>query len=162
MYPNLIPSTDVVAGSDGPHPTLQIESLETRAHDFLKFLHSFRGMLGPVNRLPQEVISHIAWCCWDGDTIDGRPIIPLTHVCRYWRESVISTPKHWTVISSHSKNLMVLGLERSKVAPLQLQLEIGHVKKNSEFHDLIAPYVQNVESLQFKDVYRSRTSHKHS
>ena len=109
-------------------------------------------MLGPVNRLPREVISHIAWCRRDEDAIDGRPIIPLTHVCRYWRESIISTPKHWTAISSHSKNLMTLSLERSKAAPLHLRLEMGHVTPEPGFRDLITPYTRNVESLRFKDL----------
>ena len=44
-------------------------------------------------------------------------------------------------------NRTALSLERSKAAPLQLQLEMDMVGQNPEFRDLITPYNQNVENL---------------
>ena len=46
-------------------------------------------------------------------------------------------------------SLMALTLERSKAAPLQLLLVMHHVENELKFRDLIAPYIQNIETLRF-------------
>ena len=105
-----------------------------------------------MNRLPPETISRIARCFLDGDSIDARSIIPLTHVCRFWRESIVSTPRNWTLISSEWIGLAKLSLKRSGAAPLELSLDISQVKRNSGFSALLVPYVRNIESLSINFV----------
>ena len=107
-------------------------------------------MLQPVNRLPPEIISRVAQHASRAG-IDTRWIVPLTHVCRYWRESIISTPEVWTSISSYQKGLAILSLERSKAAPLQLFLDIGTLRRDPELGDLILSHIQNTETLMFGD-----------
>jgi len=98
-----------------------------------------------VNRLPPEILSHIALYVPDENAKDTRPILPLTHVCRYWRESIISTPEIWTSISSGSKGLTALNLERSKAAPLEIELNMRI--RNRGFFDILLPRIQNTGSL---------------
>jgi len=104
-------------------------------------------MLQPVNRLPSEIFSCITRCLLHKDhALDARSIIPLTHVCRYWRESITSVPANWTLISNSNKELTALSLERAKAAPLEVCL-------NTERGDLgffhpPAPYAQNIGTLQ--------------
>ena len=74
-------------------------------------------------------------------------MIPLTHVCRYWRESIISTPKNWTSISSKNKSFAVLSLQRAKAAPLNIRLDMDQVKRIHGFSDLLTPHTQNTETL---------------
>ena len=105
-------------------------------------------MLQPVNKLPSELISHIAQYFLQTRS-NTRRIVPLTHVCQYWRESIITTPANWTLISSSRADLAALSLKRSKDALLQLQLDTASVKRDHEFRDLIAPYIQNIETLLF-------------
>lgn len=107
-------------------------------------------MLRPVNKLSPEIISRISQYVPDEDATDARSIIPLTHVCRYWRWSIISAPRNWTSISSYTTGLATLSLERSKAAPLQLWLDTDSVRQDPEFRDLIKPYIQNIETLQFE------------
>ena len=102
-------------------------------------------MLQPINRLPPEVISRIAR---HRTGIDTCWVVPLTHVCRYWRGSIVSTPENWTSISSYRKGLAALSLERSKAAPLQLFLNIVTLRRDPELRDLIIPHIQNTETLQ--------------
>jgi len=102
-----------------------------------------------VNRLPPEILSYITQYIPDENARDTRLIIPVTHVCRYWRESIISTADIWTSISSRSKDLAALSLDRSKAAPLNLWLDTLQIRSNPGFPDLIAPYMQNVETLFF-------------
>ena len=104
-------------------------------------------MLQPVNKLPPEIIPRIAQHVLQGH-IDTKPIIPLTHVCRYWRQSIISAPENWTLISSDRMSLMALTLERSKSAPLQLEIR-NSTRIGQNFRDLITPHLQNTETLKF-------------
>ena len=105
-----------------------------------------------MNRLPSEIISHIARCLLDEDTIDTEPIVPLTHICRYWRESIISTPGNWTRISSESESLTVLSLQRAKLAPLQIHLDMAQIMENPGFSVLITPHIQNSETLEIDSI----------
>ena len=65
----------------------------------------------------------------------------------YWRESIISTPENWVFISSVSKSLAALSLQRAKAAPLDIRLEMAQVKKTPGFSDLLASHMKNAGSL---------------
>ena len=104
-------------------------------------------MLQPVNRLPQGVLSHIARHILQGST-DTYPIIPLTHVCRYWRHSIIPARENWTLVSSRRTDLMALTLERSKGAALQLRVD-PYSTEFPSFCDQILPHIQRIETLRF-------------
>ena len=105
-------------------------------------------MLQPANRLPPELLSYVAQHVPDDLDDDESSIIPLTHVCRYWRGSIISTPKNWTMISSHRMNLAALSLERAKTAPLEICLNMHGIRWDPWFLDLLIPYLQNIETLR--------------
>ena len=108
-----------------------------------------------MNRLPPEIVSHIAqWALQDG--LDARPIIPLTHVCKYWRDSIVSAPKNWTRIFNGVRGLAELSLERAKAAPLDVflmfDLERELFDSDSDFgceftFDFLLPHMHNIVSL---------------
>ena len=98
----------------------------------------------PVNRLPPEILSHVAQYLIGDDEDDAISVVPLTHVCRYWRESIISTPEIWTLISDKNGNMTAVCLQRAKAAPLKITLR---VPLDSSFHDIFAPYLQNTRTL---------------
>ena len=108
---------------------------------------SLRNLLQPVNRLLPETLSRIARFM-DKDAIDTRSIIPLTHVCRYWRESIVSTPGNWTLVSSERIGLAELSLERCRAVPLELWLDMGQVRTNPGFSARVTPHVQNIGALR--------------
>ena len=123
--------------------TVQIESLETRVHEVLQLIPSLRNLLRPINKLPPEILSYIA-CEGAKDT---EEMISLTHVCRYWRESIISTPTNWTSISSKSRSTAALSLQRAKAAPLELNIGDYYIAEGHWLPDLLIPYIQNIETL---------------
>ena len=84
--------------------------------------------------------------------VDARSVVVLTHVCRYWRESIISTPGNWTLVSSGDKDLMALSLERSKPVPLKLYLRMDEIRTIPEFSDLIMPYTRNTKTLRVEAI----------
>jgi hypothetical protein len=102
-------------------------------------------MLQPVNRLPPEILSHIARNAPNNRPWDAGSMIPLTHVCRYWRESIASTPENWTSISSRSRSLATVSLERAKSAPLEINLDTSSGRR--WLSDLLTPYIKNVKTL---------------
>ena len=109
-------------------------------------------MLRPVNRLPPEILSCIARGVRDNfDEVYSdkhtKAVIPLTHVCRYWRESIVSIPENWTVISDSRKKLMVLSLERAKAALLEIHLNIENMQNDPQLLNLLTPHFQNTETL---------------
>jgi hypothetical protein len=116
-------------------------------NEVLELVHSLRNLLQPVNRLPQEILSRIAQHIPDANTMDTESIIPMTHVCQYWRKSIISTPRNWTLISSGSFGLTKLCLERCKAAPLRIWLDALDLRRNSRFFHLISPYIKNADTL---------------
>ena len=105
-----------------------------------------------MNRLPAEAILHITRCLLDEDSTDSRLIVPLTHVCRFWRKVIVSTPENWTSISNERPGLAKLSLERTRTAPLKVRIDMPMVKANPAFYDYLAPYVKNTESLTIDSI----------
>ena len=68
-------------------------------------------------------------------------------MCRYWRDSIISTPELWTLISNEWEGLSALSLERSKAAPLEIWLRIDDIA-DPHFSDLLIPYTKNTKILR--------------
>ena len=102
-----------------------------------------------MNRLPPEIISSVVQYVQDGE-IWGRTrrIIPLTHVCRYWRTVVISAPNFWTSISTDDrKNLAELSLGRTEAAPLDIHIDMDRFQENNWTANLLRPKVQYTKSL---------------
>ena len=107
-----------------------------------------RNALQPANGLPPEIISRIVRSVPDEIPADTtHKIVPLTHVCQYWREVIISTPEHWTSISTESgRNLAMLYLERAKTAPLEIHLDGPHIREDY-WPELLRPNIRNTGSL---------------
>ena len=70
----------------------------------------------------------------------------MTHVCQYWRESIVSTPANWTTISG-SRRLAAASLERAKGALLEIHLDMHAIRDDPQFLDSLAPHLQNAETL---------------
>ena len=100
-----------------------------------------------MNRLPPEVLSRVARCSADEDARDARSIVPLTHVCRYWRESVISAPENWTSISNDKIELANLSLERVRAARLDLSLDMHQFRTDPGSFGLVTLCIKNIATL---------------
>jgi hypothetical protein len=88
---------------------------------------------------------HIARCVLQGG-LDTRPIIPLTHVCKYWRDSIISAPENWTRISNGRRKLAELSLERAKAAPLDVS-SCSTSERKRDFSTCLLPHAHSIVSL---------------
>ena len=100
----------------------------------------------PINRLPPEIFSSIGRKVI-GRSLDASELFPLTHVCQRWRESLISIPENWTLISNDNEDIAAVSLRRAKAAPLKIILFTPSPSKPYLFPRIIQPYVQNTRSL---------------
>ena len=87
-------------------------ALETKV---LPKLRSLESILQPINRLPEDILILIPRFFTNGDYEHemfpmNKPLITMTHVCRSWRNLLLSTPSLWTQIDfSTSKSKQAEG-----------------------------------------------------
>jgi len=122
----------------------QVDALEKRAKDVLDEVLTLRNSLRPVNRLPPEII---ALCTTFISDTDPKPIVPLTHVCRYWRRAITSSPRIWASIGSEWKRLAPLCLERSATVPLSVKISVSDIKGDEEFIQALLPHTSRISDL---------------
>lgn len=106
------------------------------------------GLTPSLRRLPPEILSYIARHIPDEDATNAKSIIPMTHVCRFWRESIISAPENWSRISNGSIGFARLSLERCKKTSMELFIDFHELRNTPGFSDLITPCVQNIKILR--------------
>ena len=98
-----------------------------------------------MNRLPPGVL---ASCATFVSGADPRPIVPLTHVCQYWRESIGSNPENWKSIGMGWKRLVPLCLGRVGPVPLVVDIAVPDGKGDEAFFDTLLPHVPRIGSLR--------------
>ena len=98
-----------------------------------------------ANRLPPEVLASCA--AFVSDT-DPRLIVPLTHVCRYWRRTISSNPRSWASIATAWKRLTPLCLERAGAVPLAVDITISDIKSDENFLKSLLPHTSKISHLR--------------
>ena len=88
----------------------------------LSLVRSTKNTFVPINQFPPEVLSLIAWHHFHPEDPDEE-LITLTHVCRSWREILISHASLWTSLDCTDVDKTRVYLERSKTSPLKIHLE---------------------------------------
>ena len=105
-----------------------------------------RNFLQPINRLPPEVLALCA--AFVPDTGTGpRPLILLTHVCRYWREAITSSPGTWARISSRWKRYAPFCLEHARAAPLSVEISSQEIQGDKDFIQALIPHTSKISHL---------------
>ena len=94
--------------------------------------------------MPPEVLTSCA--TFVSDT-DPRPIVTLTHVCRYWRKSIVSNPRSWTSITTGWKRLAPLCLERAGAVPLAVDIMVSDIKSGEDFFESLIPQTSRIGRL---------------
>jgi len=118
--------------------------MEKRAKEILHPVICLRNPLKAVNRLPREII---AMCAAFVPRTDPKPIVSLTHVCRYWREAIISSPRNWTLIGSGWQRLVPLCLERAGETPLAVGISVPSIKEKKNFVRALLPRIPRISHL---------------
>jgi hypothetical protein len=94
-----------------------MDNLEQDAREVLRLVRSVKNTFGPINRIPQEILSLIP-----GYRGTEKALIALTHVCRGWREQLISCSSLWASLDCANVDRTRVYLERSRTSPLDICL----------------------------------------
>ncbi|TFY65891.1 hypothetical protein EVG20_g5197 [Dentipellis fragilis] len=74
----------------------------------------------PINTVPFDVLTHIF-----GFVARGTDMLPVSGVCRHWREVALATPSLWAALkTSDPPSILPLLVGRAKLAPFSMRL--GH------------------------------------
>ena len=106
----------------------------------------------PINKLPPEILSSIAREVLHWDHSDTTKLLPLTHVCRRWRESLISIPENWALISNENEGIAVICLQRAKAAPLEITIYMPSPTGPFLFPRILEPHVQKTRTLSVTSI----------
>ena len=80
-----------------------------------------------------------------------RDLVAATHVCRYWRSTLTSSPSLWTCFRfrpSHDINIdrVLAYLERSKSVPIDIEMDIDS-PRGLEVFEHLAPHIAKTSSF---------------
>lgn len=77
---------------------------------------------------------------------DYQPLVTMSQVCRYWRDTLVSNPESWSFISSEYMDLVPLALQRSGSYPLEVELGTDTLFSHAIHH--IGPHVNRLATLR--------------
>ena len=144
-------------------PLLQVAALKKDATEILSLIRTVENSLAPINRIPPEVFSLIPEY-WSHAEMDEN-LISLTHVCRGWREALISRPWLWARLDCTNIAKTHAFIQRAKGSPLEISLcsHLGTVYLQNVF-SLVIPKIMRFTSISivgsgdivgFRDLFRN-------
>ncbi|KAH6899123.1 hypothetical protein BKA70DRAFT_1314451 [Coprinopsis sp. MPI-PUGE-AT-0042] len=122
--------------TETPEPEVKGEIARGRIEELQNLKTTYRGLLSPLRRFPNELIAKLIWHCLGEDAplldaSDRGAFRALRCVCRRWRNIAFSTPEFWRGVSVDWSQTFALGLAQTlgqwfdrggSQAPLKLAL----------------------------------------
>ncbi|KAF9790599.1 hypothetical protein BJ322DRAFT_400046 [Thelephora terrestris] len=125
----------------------QVDALEHDLSHVLSLVRSSKNSSAPINRFPPEVLSLIPDHCDDNYAYQG--LIVLTHVCRRWRDVLISRSSLWTQLDFVNVDKTRTYIERSGASPLEISLKRGYRWADlKDAFSLVIPHIDRVKALR--------------
>jgi len=90
-------------------------SLQREASDVLSLVQGLRNLSSPIRRLPGEVLEQIL-------VMRGleRDLLSASHVCRHWRDTLMTSPRLWTKFQCVDVSQTLQYLVRSEPVPINV------------------------------------------
>ena len=112
------------------------------------------NLLLPINRLPPEVLTEVL-IHWTDATKDLSPSLDrswtrIAHVCHYWREAALSSPRLWSNFALGALDWTREMLVRSKLAPLRIAVFSLHTRLHVESLKLVLQELPRIEKFEFR------------
>ncbi|PPQ85925.1 hypothetical protein CVT24_009833, partial [Panaeolus cyanescens] len=78
-----------------------------------EFIHSLRGVLSPMRKLPFELLQLVFMLAFDAEAFDAQKHWPytLSRVCRRWRQICIATPTLWKYLPRFTLDSRISGFK---------------------------------------------------
>ena len=121
-------------------------TLEQDALEVFRLVQSMKNLLGPIHRIPNDVLSLLPDYVEDECTWDER-LITLTHVCRRWRDVFTSRSSLWTHLDFENIDKTHVYIQRSKSSPLRISIQDYEHTFSDHGFPLVAPHLHRLKSL---------------
>jgi hypothetical protein len=140
------------------------EQLGEKRDKINQSMNSHKGLISPLRRLPDEILSLIFIHCLPEDShlslVKNKAPVLLTRICRQWRNIALDMPRLWC--RPHLKlknrrhlhqqdNLYHLCLERSRGRPLSLVIDC-YANQMPKLRKFLQPYGHHISSLSIPSV----------
>jgi len=138
----------------------QLRSVELEAKRALSTIWFSMNTSPTINRLPPEVLALIP-----SFLISYKDLVYTTHVCRYWRDTIIASPLLWSTLDNEKmcRGLVAACMDRCGDAPLdvffssELHKNIPFLKKvvlrSSRIRKMHIPYSYTYQIGQISDAF---------
>ena len=131
-----------------------MDELGAGAKRLLVRVEELKNSFQPVQRLPPDMIVEVATYLNPRAYYGlSQPLMAMSQVCRYWRETLLSNPESWSFIRSEFLELVPLFLERSGSYPLEVDLTntwssnaVGHIRPHANRLAILRYHVSAVNS----------------
>ena len=107
----------------------QLQALHSSLEDAVRSVVVARNELNLITKLPPETLTNISEFVAEPRTRESVfEIVKMTHVCRYWRSTLISRPHLWSSIfvKIDHTDFVAACLERSRGAPLTVCFDLKY------------------------------------
>ena len=126
---------------------MQLEELESGARELLIRIDELKNSHRPIQQLPPDVLTEVATylhprVCGG----DYRPLVAMSQVCHYWRDTLLSDAGSWALINSESIGLLPLLLKRSGSHLLEVNLNMDNLIPHTIEH--LGPHTSRLGDLR--------------
>jgi len=107
----------------------QLRMLHSSIGDAVRSIVVAENEFSLISKLPPETLANISEFVAEPRTRESMfEIVKMTHVCQYWRSTLISYPHLWSSIfvKNDHKDFVAACLERSREAPLAVRLDLKY------------------------------------
>ena len=118
----------------------QVNDAVPRIFEIWTRAKNIRNSFAPINKLPPEILALVVRFLKP-----GLQLIQATTVCQHWRTVLLSFPHLWSRVRSSHPTLFEIYLERSKSAPLQVQLH--DLRNHDHLFNSLVPHTPRLASL---------------
>ena len=127
-------NSDCASISKVPVPSMlltpkQLRKLHTSIKNAVRSVSATQNEFSPIGRLPPETLVNISEFVTAPRTRESVfEIVKMSHICQYWRSTLISYPQLWSSIfvRNDHKDFIAACLERSREVPLAVHLDLKH------------------------------------
>ena len=115
-------------------PDEQLQILHSSLENAIRSVVVAQNELSLVNKLPPETIIIISEFIAESRSRKSIfDLVKMTHICQYWRSTLISCPRLWSSIfvKNDHKDFVTACLERSQELPLAVHLDL----KYGDYHE---------------------------
>ena len=119
----------------------QISVVEQDLCGILRTTREIMNTSIPISKLPPEILSRIL-----EHRVHEQTLIAATHVCQYWRSTLIFNPSLWTCflfVTQPDVARTLAYLERSKLTPIDVSITMGS-PQSAEALEYLAPHASRM------------------